>query len=243
MAHTIKPLMLGKMLSNYSLFTYMMNFDKDFWIPVVSWYIRANDKNVLIDTGAPADMIRKIWYNDYEEFITFEDALKSVDTSPEDIDVVIQTHLHFDHCGNTPKCQNAEVIVQADELNFSRKPHPLFLGSYLRGGMLDGVNFREVEGDVEVVPGIHVHKVPGHSPGAQAVSVETDKGKVVFSGFCAIRENFSPPEKLRKFWPVLPSGVHTDSLQAFDSALRVKDLGDMIVPIHDMELAAKKQIP
>lgn len=243
MAYTIRPLMLGKMLINSSLFTYMMNFKKDIWIPIVSWYIRANDKNVLIDTGAPAELMRKIWYSDYEEVASFEEALKSVDTSPEDIDVIIQTHLHFDHCGNTPKCQNAEVIVQADELAFSRKPHPLFLGSYLRKGALDGVNFKEVEGDVEVLPGIKVYKVPGHSPGPQAVSVETDKGVAVLSGFCAIRANFSPPEKLRKIWPVLTTGVHTDSLQAFESAMRVKEIGDIIVPIHDMELATKEQLP
>jgi glyoxylase-like metal-dependent hydrolase (beta-lactamase superfamily II) len=192
MAYTIRPLLLGKMLINSSLFTYMMNFQKDIWIPIVSWYIKAEDKNVLIDTGASAELMRKIWYSDYEEVTSFEEALKSVGTSPEDIDIVIQTHLHFDHCGNTPKCRNAQVIVQADELAFSRKPHPLFLGSYLRKGALDGVNFKEVEGDVEVLPGIKVYKVPGHSPGPQAISVETDKGKAVLSGFCAIRANFSP---------------------------------------------------
>jgi glyoxylase-like metal-dependent hydrolase (beta-lactamase superfamily II) len=243
MAYTIRPLLLGKMLINSSLFTYMMNFQKDIWIPIVSWYIKAEDKNVLIDTGASAELMRKIWYSDYEEVTSFEEALKSVGTSPEDIDIVIQTHLHFDHCGNTPKCRNAQVIVQADELAFSRKPHPLFLGSYLRKGALDGVNFKEVEGDVEVLPGIKVYKVPGHSPGPQAISVETDKGKAVLSGFCAIRANFSPPEKLKKIWPVLTTGVHTDSLQAFESAVRVKDLGDIIVPIHDMELATKEQLP
>ena len=235
--------MLGKMRINQSLFTYMLNFQKEIWVPIVSWYIRADEKHVLVDTGAPADMMRKYWYDEYEEVTSFEDALNSVHTSPKGIDLIIQTHLHFDHCGNTPKCGNAQVVVQRDELRFARQPHPLFYGSYLKGKTLNGVNFKEVEGDGEVLSGIHVYKVPGHSPGTQAVSIETDKGSVVLSGFCAIRENFSPPGKMRKVWPVLAPGVHTDSLQAFASAKRVKELGDMVVPIHDMEFAGKEKIP
>ena len=243
MLYTIRPLMLGRMRINCSLFTYMMNFQKEIWVPIVSWYIRAADHHVLVDTGAPADVMGKHWYGDYEEIMGFEDALNSVNTSIEEIDVIIQTHLHFDHCGNTPKCRSAEVIVQTDELKFSRQPHPLFFGSYLKSGLLEGVQFKEVEGDVEVLQGMQVFKVPGHSPGTQAVSIETEKGRVVLSGFCAIRDNFSPPEKIKNVWPVLTSGVHTDSLQAFASAMRVKELGDIVVPIHDMEFAKKEQIP
>ena len=243
MVYTIRPLLLGRMRINCSLFTYMMNFHKEIWAPIVSWYIRAGEKNVLVDTGAPADVMRKYWYSDYEEIMGFEEALNSVNTSTGEIDLIIQTHLHFDHCGNTPKCRSAEVIVQADELKFSKQPHPLFLGSYLKGNVLDGVQFKEVEGDVEILQGIQVFKVPGHSPGTQAVSIETDRGRVVLSGFCAIRDNFSPPEKMRGVWPVLTSGVHTHSLEAFASAMRVKDLGDIVIPIHDMEFATKEQIP
>jgi glyoxylase-like metal-dependent hydrolase (beta-lactamase superfamily II) len=221
----------------------MMNFHKEIWVPIVSWYIKSSDTHVLVDTGAPPDVMGKYWYGDYEEIMGFEDALNSVNTSSEEIDVIIQTHLHFDHCVNTPKCRSAEVIVQADELKFSRQPHPLFFGSYLKSGLLEGVQFKEVEGDVEILHGIQVFKVPGHSPGTQAVSIESDKGCVVLSGFCAIRHNFSPPEKMKNVWPVLTSGVHTDSLQAFASAVRVKELGDIVVPIHDMEFAKKEQIP
>ena len=122
---------MGKMLINSSLFTYMMNFHKDIWVPVVSWYVRAGDKHVLIDTGAPPDIMGKRWYNDYEELASFEAALEAVGTAPDAIDIVIQTHLHFDHCGNLPECKNAEVIVQEEELSFSRKPHPLFYGGLM----------------------------------------------------------------------------------------------------------------
>ena len=240
---TIKPIKLGEMRMNLSLMTYMMNFPKEIWVPIVCWYLRAGDKHVLVDTGAPAEMMRKYWYGEYKENKTFADALATVSVSPPEIDMIIQTHLHFDHCGNTPACRNAEVIVQADELKFARNPHPLFLGSYLRGGAMDGVNFRQVEGDAELFPGVKVLKVPGHTPGTQAVVVETAAGLAVLSGFCAVADNFSPPENMRKVWPVLTPGVHTDSLAAFTSAVRVQEIADIIIPIHDLESASKQQIP
>lgn len=242
MSYIIRPMMLGKMKMNSSLMTYLLNFHKELWIPVVCWYVRVNNKNLLIDTGAPPEMMRRFWYEDYEEVISFEEALNSVEMSPGSIDIIIQTHLHFDHCGNTRKCYNAEVVVQKEELRFARDPHTLFFGSYPKTA-LEGIHFKEIEGDIEVLPGIQTFHIPGHSPGTQAVSIQTEKGCFVLSGFCSIKDNFLPPKKIRKAWPVLTPGVHIDSLMAFESALRVRELGDMIIPIHDMEYASKQKIP
>jgi len=240
--YTIIPLILGKMKMNKSLMTYFMNFQKEIWVPVVCWLIKGGDKNLLIDSGAPPEVMREFWYGDYEEVIAFEEALNSAGVSPNQIDIIIQTHLHFDHCGNTPKCQNTEVIVQSAELEFAQNLHPLFYGSYPKS-TLAGVDFKKVDGDIEVLPGIWVFHLPGHSPGTQAVSLQTKKGRIVLSGFCSIKDNFFPPEKIRKIWPVLTPGVHIDSIKAFNSALRVKELGDTVIPIHDMENASKSHIP
>ncbi|HDZ23929.1 MAG TPA: MBL fold metallo-hydrolase, partial [Desulfobacteraceae bacterium] len=107
------------------------------------------------------------------------------------------THLHFDHCGNTPKCENAEVIVQAAELEFARRPHPLFYGSYPTS-ILPRIRFREVSGDVEVASGIRVVQVPGHTPGAQAVSIETRKGQVYSQWILFYYGQFLSPGKNEK---------------------------------------------
>jgi N-acyl homoserine lactone hydrolase len=243
MALTIKPLLLGKMRLNLSLMTYMMNFPREIWVPIVCWYIRAHGKHVLVDTGASAEMMCNYWYGEYEENKTFAEALGTLSLSPQQIDIVIQTHLHFDHCGNTPECKNADVVVQADELRFAENPHPLFQGSYLRSEALNGVRFKVMEGDVELLPKVRLLKVPGHSPGTQAVSVETAAGTVILSGFCSVAANFSPPEKMQKVWPVLTPGVHTDSIMAFTSAVRVKETADVVIPIHDLEWASKANIP
>jgi len=90
---------------------------------------------------------------------------------------------------------------------------------------------------VELLPGIKVLKVPGHSPGTQAVAVETAAGTAIITGFCAIAENFSPPEDKQNIWPVVAPGVHTDALASFDSAVRVKKMADIVIPVHNMKFA------
>jgi len=72
--------------------------------------------NILIDSGAPPEVMHEYWDREYEEIMSFEDALDSVGVTADQIDIVIQTHLHFDHWGNTPKCKKAKIIIQSSEL-------------------------------------------------------------------------------------------------------------------------------
>jgi len=92
------------------------------------------------------------------------------------------------------------------------------------------------------VPGIRAIPVPGHSPGAQAVLVDMEGKKAALTGFCSILENFEPPEKIRKAWPVIPIGVSANSLEAYDSMMKLKALADLIIPLHAMEFAEKNII-
>jgi glyoxylase-like metal-dependent hydrolase (beta-lactamase superfamily II) len=99
-----------------------------------------------------------------------------------------------------------------------------------------------------VCPGIELFPVPGHSPGCQAVLVETPGGKVCISGFCSIAENFYPPEDIQlKVSPfacssVIIPGICADPLKVFESVLKVKSSADVIVPLHDYEMALKRSI-
>lgn len=243
MTYSIKPLLLGKLQISKGQMTYLVDWDKDIWSAIVIWYVKAMGQHVLIDTGIPHEAIQKYLYGrPCEEINSFEQALNSVGITPEDVNLVIQTHLHFDHCGNTHKCKNAKVIVQEKELNFAYSPHALFYGSYNLNFLKD-LRLSAVSGDCEILPGIRVILVPGHSPGTQAVSIETEKGTAIISGFCSIKENFFPPEAMRLRWPVIAPGVSTNSLQAFDSALKIKGLADIIIPLHDMEFAEREEIP
>jgi glyoxylase-like metal-dependent hydrolase (beta-lactamase superfamily II) len=243
MTYSIRPLLLGKNKLSKGQMTYFVDWDKQIWSAIAIWYINVQGQNVLVDTGISNPEIQKYLFGRaYEEINTFERALESVGITPDDVNIVIQTHLHYDHCANTQKCRNAKVIVQEAELNFAYSPHALFAGS-INLAFLKDLNFRVVSGDAEILPGIEVILVPGHSPGTQAVAVETEKGTAIISGFCSIKDNFYPPEAMRQKWPVMAPGVSVNSLQAFDSALRLKSLADIIIPQHDMEYAERKEIP
>ena len=85
-----------------------------------------------------------------EDLISFEDALASVGRKPEDIDLIIQTHLHFDHCGNTAKCKNARVVVQKSELDFAFATHPSFGINYDKSLMKD-CKIVPIQGDQEIL--------------------------------------------------------------------------------------------
>ena len=250
--HTIKPLVLCKYLGETSAMTYLTNPGKQIFRPFVMWYIKVDGKNVLIDSSMEGTDF-KTYHAAYshllvEDIQTFEDALVKVECRPDDIDVIIQTHLHMDHVFNTPKCTNATVFVQRSELEFALNPHPIFEVIYPTD-MIKKLNFEIIDGDRAILPGIEVKLLPGHSPGCQAVIVDTQKGKAAITGFCSIMDNFNVPKNVKKTtsplatYPAIASGIHTNLFQAYDSAIHLKEIADIIIPMHDPEMAEREQIP
>jgi len=240
--YRVRPLPLAYVTQDMGNFTYRFNNGKSFDLPIYSWYIEGGSQKILVDTGANAEHMRK--YRNFEatDINTFEDALARVGLKPGDIDMVIQTHLMLDHCANTRKCSKAKVVVQQAELEFAIAPHPILAPTYIRE-LFMGLDLHLVTGHTEIVPGVELIPVPGHSPGCQAVSVNTTKGKVVISGMCTIAENFQPPAAVSKTMPVIPPGIHLDAVEAFNSALRVKGMADIIIPCHEPSLVNVDAIP
>jgi glyoxylase-like metal-dependent hydrolase (beta-lactamase superfamily II) len=109
----------------------------------------------------------------------------------EDVSLVINTHLHFDHAGwNTrtvggkvvPTFSNAQYVVQAGELEHARRPTERDRASYLPENFapVDAAGqFWALEGDREVAPGVEVLRVPGHTRDMQCVRI-TGGGKTAF---------------------------------------------------------------
>jgi len=244
--YEIVPLVLATIEVEKSKMMYLTDCGQTVTLPTVSFYIRGADQNILVDTGASAELMLRCEPNQPATNIqSFEEALSKQGLRPEDIDIVIQTHLHHDHIGNTAKCTSARVIVQEAELTFALSPHPLFAGVY-PGELLRGLRFQPVRGDTEVIDGIRVLLTPGHSPGTQSVAVETAKGTAIITGFCCIRETFevSPATMaVSPSWLIYTPGCHTDALAAFDSTLKVKGLADILVPNHEPELREIEKIP
>jgi len=240
--YRIRPLLLTKMEIDMGILLYRYRYGEKFMSPAYCWYIEGADQHILIDTATDADLATSYRGFPAEKVTTFEEALAGLGLKPEDIDLVIQTHLHWDHCANTAKCTNARVLVDETELHFAFAPHPLTGLSY-RKELLKDLNFVLVDGYYEVAPGIELIPAPGHSPGTMAVAINTTKGKAIITGFCCVRENFYPPEELKKLMPVITPGTHTDTLAAYESTLRIKGLADILIPIHDPSYADVPSIP
>lgn len=242
MNHIIQPVFVSKIAGDKSFLTYMANCGTGATAAVAGWYVKAGDKDVLIDTGAAKEIIDTFWPGGSEHVQSFEEALGKFGKKPGDIDYIIATHLHFDHIGNARLCKNATVICQKAELDFANSPHPLFAMMYPKD-LYSGLRFETVAGEREILPGIRVIPAPGHSPGTQAVGVETEKGLAVISGFCSVDANFEVPEQMKALWPVFAPGIHCDALAAFDSAVKIKNLADILIPQHEEKFAMAERIP
>jgi glyoxylase-like metal-dependent hydrolase (beta-lactamase superfamily II) len=158
--------------------------------------VRVHSKYVLIDTGIGNKGDEKfcdIYGVDRKPSI--EESLAKMALSPKDIQIVINTHFHFDHAGgNTTRLQdgrivptfpNAEYYVQRDEWHCAMRPNERTQRSYLIENYdilakLDRLNL--LDGDAEILPGIRVMKTPGHTEHHQSVIVQSEGETVCFLG-------------------------------------------------------------
>ena len=246
MALTVHPLVPSRIVVESGRMTYLRDYGNPLWLPCPFYVIKGGREAVLVDTSGSAEVMTKYRVEPVEDLMSFEEALSKVDMKPEDVTCVVQTHLMYDHCANTRLLPNARVIVQKEELDFALDPHPMYAGVYQKE-VIEGLNYETVQGDHELMPGVKLLFTPGHSPGGQSVAVSTDAGTAVITGFCCTGENFSIQEGSAwvsdKKPEVIPSGLHTDMLAAYESAVRVKRIADIIIPFHDPVMANKTQIP
>ncbi len=241
-AYKIHPIVLGTKLFDKGMMTYQHDYGKPYAIPIYSWYLEGGDKNILVDTGEMSpiqseDREKKIGGKIY----TFEEGLGKWGLKPEDIDVVIHTHLHNDHCENDFKCENAVFYVHEKELERIHDPHPLdfrYMEDYIEDVEENG-QIKVITGDREIVPGISVMHTPAHTEGGLTVFVDTPSGRAAITGFCVIRENFFPPKEILAMeMEVIPPGTHVNAYDAYDIMIEVKKMADILIPLHEPEFAS-----
>jgi len=134
---------------------------------------------ILVDTGVgwgDEDLIRE-WrvVNRHAA-----DALAEHDLSPADVKIVINSHLHFDHCGQNAVFKQAPFYVQRKELDRARKS-----GEAIGWFDFAGARFELLDGDTEIADGVRVVATPGHTSGHQSVFVDTADGGAVMIGDAA----------------------------------------------------------
>jgi N-acyl homoserine lactone hydrolase len=237
----IHPIVMGTKIFDKSMMTYQHGYGQQYTIPIYCWYLHGGDATILVDTGE----MSPIQSHDRENAIggkiyTFEQGLARYDLKPDDIEIVIHTHLHNDHCENDSKCTNAAIYAHAEELEAIHNPHPLDF-RYIEDYILDveeNGQIRTVTEDMEVVPGVRVFHTPAHTQGGVSVAVDTDQGTAIISGFCVIDENFNPPRGIRAMeMEVIPPGTCVNTYDAYDILVMVKEMADVLIPLHEPRFA------
>ena len=153
-----------------------------------SLLVRTGEKNILIETGIGNKLPDKL-VQIYKQPAKLLDNLHTAGVAPEEIDIVINTHLHFDHCGwNTVRrgdqivatFPNAKYYVQRKEwehgcLQLERDAISYVSPNY--DPLLETGQMVLLDGDQELLPGISVKVFPGHTANMQAVIIESGGGK------------------------------------------------------------------
>ena len=166
--YSIHPIVMGTKNFDKSMMTYQHGGGVRYAIPIYCWYIEGGSRKILVDTGE----MNPIQSKDRETAIggriyTFKEGLGKWGLLPEDVDIVIHTHLHNDHCENDFQCVNAEIYVHEKELETLHSPHALdyrYLEDYIEEVENNG-QIRTLAGDSEILPGIWMIHTPAHTPG------------------------------------------------------------------------------
>lgn len=245
--YTIHPIVMGTKVFDKGMMTYQHGYGQPYTIPIYCWYLEGGDKTILVDTGEMQPVISE----EREKAIggriyTFEEGLARYGLTGDDVDIIVHTHLHNDHCENDYKCPNAEIWVHEKELEHIHDPHPLdfrYLEDYIED-VEEAGQLHVVSGDVEVLPGIRMIHTPAHTEGGMSVLVDTPSGSTLICGFCVITENLEPPVEVRAMeMEVIPPGTHINVNEAYDILVRAKGMADRVVALHEPAYAAMDSLP
>jgi glyoxylase-like metal-dependent hydrolase (beta-lactamase superfamily II) len=222
--------------------------------PIHAWYATDGKVRILIDSGMPgaADLKQRLRVDgEGGGHESLRRALAAAGTTPEAIDFVILTHLHFDHAWNLDLLPQSCIVVQRDEMIHAMDPSATQRIYYFKETLIDLLQrkrpsgLRIVDGDAELVDGVSLLKVPGHTPGMQAAVVSTARGKVGLVSDLGDHYRYWYPadpratDKPMRFMTgsYLPGSIRSESERTYVASMaKVKAMADIVVPAHDFRI-------
>lgn len=215
---------------------YRMYREITYKAPCIMWYIKGTKNDIVVDLGPPdpAQCLENhglvITRDESHEPIN---ALRSAGVSPDDVKIVILTHLHWDHTYGFHLFKNAKFLIQRREIAYAIAPLPCHNILYHEKslGRPPFVNYLEkieiIDGDYEVEEGVKIILIPSHSPGSQGVLIDTEKGKYFIAGDAV---------GLFECWdtvPHVPSGIFNNLEDYYESFDKIEKIADYVLPGHD----------
>lgn len=235
----IIPIKVGHYLGlEHSNFSYGHFFGEKIQVPIIMYLLKSSNTTILVDTGITTPE----WINKYHPPIeqTADEfpiqALHNLGLTPDMVDFVVITHLHYDHCFNNCYFTQSPIIIQKKEWEYALNPLPChyatyeshyagFLPPFLKD--IEKQKIRLIDGEQELVSGIRLIPLPGHSPGFQGVMVATDNGdRFIVSDTVPIYKNW-------EHTPRLPSGLHVNLADYYATMEKIASYNCPILPGHD----------
>jgi glyoxylase-like metal-dependent hydrolase (beta-lactamase superfamily II) len=233
---TIKALDTGSTLLEKSMLTYTVDVGTKITVPRVIWVLEG-PTTIVVDTSTGLDGKSSEFLGEDVHRTAAQqpaNALRDAGIDPQDVELVILTHLHWDHAGNNDLFPDARVLVQLKELRYAISPgrffHKAFLSPQSGWGAPSYLmpNLDTVDGEAAIAPGLTVVPTPGHTPGSHSVIAETEHGRFAIAG-----DAISLYENIEKD---IPPGFHVDVDAAVDSMDRLRSKADHFLPGHEYEV-------
>jgi glyoxylase-like metal-dependent hydrolase (beta-lactamase superfamily II) len=208
------------------------------------WLIKNDQRTVIVDLGMTAEIAAKRKRTYLRSPV---EGLRQMGVRVEEVRDVIVTHLHYDHVGTYADFPNARFHVQDDEMSyatgrymqFQRFKHGYEVDDVV--GMVRLVYENKVafcNGEDEVVPGITIHRIGGHTMGCQCVRVFTKRGWIVLASDCShYYENF---ESMRAYGSLQNVG---EQLIGFQTMQKLAESPQHIIPGHDPMVMQRYSAP
>jgi N-acyl homoserine lactone hydrolase len=223
----------GFLTMDKSFLVYMKYMGQPYEAALKTLLIQTSQDNILVDTGAGElpEKLRKIYKVNRKPEQNLKTQLAQHRLKPQDINIIVNTHLHFDHCGNNALFQHAKFIVQAQEYDYAQKPERFQEAAYAKELFDFKADRKLVHGEFRLSDEVQLVPTQGHSIGHQSVIVKTAERNYVFCGDAApLRENLE-----RRNIP----GVLYCSHQALESIDHLKSIDNPIfIYSHDNEQLA-----
>ena len=228
----IHPLHLGTITRPIGNFCQGLKPDRVEDLPLIAWYIEGSDKKILVDTGGgdPSEAIPRWLPYRRETGQSIEEALEKIGVGCDEIDLVVATHLHWDHTGGNRLFDSRKIIVQEEELRYARRPEA-------DGACLPGIvdlDYTVISGDTDIAKGVKTIVTRGHTFGLQGVLVEGQRRRMfIASDTLPLFDNI-------KQKPYTISNIYVDLDSYYESVRRIAGLSAFVLPSHDLRVFDKE---
>jgi glyoxylase-like metal-dependent hydrolase (beta-lactamase superfamily II) len=230
----IHPIHLGTITRQKMAFYYWLEPGKTMDVPLISWYIEGSDKKILVDTGGgdPNEANPRWFPYRREKEQAIENALERLGVRCDEIDAVIVTHMHWDHCLGNNQFPKAKIFVQKEELKMAHTPFPINRSGYLKK-IVEEIDYTIISGDREIAKGVKVILTPGHTYGLQGVLVEAEARRYfIASDTIGLFKNLETE-------PPMIGGIFVDLKKYYHSLKKIDKLSAFILPGHDFKVFDK----